>query len=164
MEHIEHESLFNYAMRGQWMEVLEAYEKNHGALEAKITKAEDTLLHIAVYVGQTFFVTALLDNIGEDMSRNILRVQNSKGNTPLHVAAELGNVDICNIIAKRDPTLISCRNLEGETPLFLAAVHGKRDAFFCLHDRQHNKDDDSLATKNNGHTILHSTISSEYFG
>jgi len=164
MAEIEFESLFNHAMRGQWREVLESYEKNPEILEAKITKAEDTVLHIAIYVSQTIFVTTLLDNISQDMCRNILRMQNSKGNTPLHVAAELGNVDICNNIARRDPILISYRNFEGETPLFLAAVHGKRDAFFCLHGRQQNKDDDSLSIKNNGDTILHSTISSEYFG
>ncbi|KAL5097226.1 hypothetical protein RYX36_001553 [Vicia faba] len=163
MAEIEFESLFNHAVRGQWKEVLELYEKNPEVLEAKITKAEDTVLHIAVYVSQTFFVTTLLDNISQNMCRNILRMQNSKGNTPLHVAAELGNVDICNNIAKRDPTLISYRNFEGETPLFLAAVHGKRDAFLCLHGRHQNKDDDSISRKNNGDTILHSTISSEYF-
>ncbi|XP_058723861.1 uncharacterized protein LOC131595521 [Vicia villosa] len=163
MAEIEFESLFNHAMRGQWKEVLELYEKNPEVLEAKITKAEDTVLHIAVYVSQTFFVTTLLDNISQNMCRNILRMQNSKGNTPLHVAAELGNVDICNNIAKRDPTLIPYRNFEGETPLFLAAVHGNRDAFLCLHGRHQNKDDDSISRKNNGDTILHSTISSEYF-
>ncbi|PNY03709.1 ankyrin repeat-containing protein [Trifolium pratense] len=164
MAEIEFESLFNHAMRGQWREVLEAYERNPEVLEAKITKAEDTVLHIAVYVNQTFFVTTLLDNISQNMCRDILRMQNSKGNTPLHVAAELGNVDICNNITKRDHTLISFRNFEGETPLFLAAVHGKRDAFFCLHDSHQNNDDDSVSRKNNGDTILHSTISSEYFG
>lgn len=164
MAEIEFDSLFNCAIKGQWREVLEAFEKNPKALEAKITKAEDTVLHIAVYVNQTCFVSTLLDNISEDMSKNILRIQNSKGNTPLHVAAELGNVDICNNIAKRDHTLISCRNLEGEAPLYLATVHGKRDAFFCLHGHQQNKDDDSLSRKNNGDTILHSAIAGEYFG
>ncbi|XP_027339512.1 uncharacterized protein LOC113853214 [Abrus precatorius] len=166
MAQIEVESLFNYAMRGQWKEVLEAYKKNQGALGAKITKAEDTVLHIAVYVGQTSFVASLLDNISLEVACNILRMQNSKGNTPLHIAAELGNIDICNNIAKRDPNLISLRNKEDETPLFLAAVHGKRDAFFCLHGHQqnHDDDDDSLASKSNGDTILHSTISGEYFG
>jgi hypothetical protein len=48
MAEIEFESLFNHAMRGQWREVLEAYEENPEVLEAKITKAEDTVLHIAV--------------------------------------------------------------------------------------------------------------------
>ncbi|KAK7303174.1 hypothetical protein RJT34_14076 [Clitoria ternatea] len=161
-------------MRGQWQEVLEAKKKNPATLEAKITKAEDTVLHIAIYVGQTSFVTSLLDNISQEVCCHILQMQNSKGNTPLHLAAELGNVELCNNIAKRDPkNLISRRNLEGETPLFLAAVHGKRDAFFCLHGHQQSNsgddDDDqsvndSLATKNNGDTILHSTISGEHFG
>ncbi|TKY72028.1 Ankyrin-1 protein [Spatholobus suberectus] len=165
MAEIDIEGLFNYAMKGQWKEALEAYNKNAGALEAKITKAEDTVLHIAVYVGQTSFVTSVLDNINEKVALNMLHMQNSKGNTPLHLAAELGNVDLCHNIAKRDHKLISSRNCEGETPLFLAAVHGNGDALFCLHGHQQSHhDDDSLATKSNGDTILHSTISGEYFG
>ncbi|RDX89472.1 hypothetical protein CR513_28799, partial [Mucuna pruriens] len=107
-------------MKGQWREVLEVYKNNPRALEAKVTKAEDTVLHFAVYVGQTNFLTTLLVNINED------------GNTPLHLAAELGNVDICNTIAKRDPKLISCRNFECETPLLLAAIHGSKYASFFV--------------------------------
>ncbi|XP_027368677.1 uncharacterized protein LOC113874663 [Abrus precatorius] len=164
VEVVEIESLFNYAMKGQWREVLEAYKNNPRALEAKITKAEDTVLHIAVYVGQTNFLTTLLENIKEDVSLAILNIPNSKGNTPLHLAAELGNVDICNTIAKRDPKLILCHNFEGETPLFSASIHGRKDAFFCLHGHLQNKDDYSPCIKSNGDTILHSTISNEYFG
>ncbi|KAK7359649.1 hypothetical protein VNO77_01611 [Canavalia gladiata] len=167
MAQIEVESLFNYVMGGKWREVVEAYKKNPSVLEAKITKAEDTVIHIAVYVGQSFFVETILDNMSNEIGSKILQMKNSKGNTPLHLAAELGNMDLCNNIAKRDPNLISLRNLEGETPLFLAALHGKRDAFFSLHKLQqshHDADHDSLATKNNGDTILHATISGEYFG
>ncbi|XP_014508252.1 ankyrin repeat-containing protein ITN1 [Vigna radiata var. radiata] len=164
VEIVEIESLFNYAMKGQWREVLEAYKNNPRALEAKVTKAEDTVLHIAVYVGQTNFLTTLLDNINENLSLAILNIPNSKGNTPLHLAAELGNVDICNTIAKRDPNLIFCQNFEGETPLYLAAIHGSKDAFFCLHAHLQNKHDYSPCIKTNGDTILHSTISNEYFG
>ncbi|KAK7245726.1 hypothetical protein RIF29_40575 [Crotalaria pallida] len=160
----EVETLFIYAMKGQWREILEAYQNNPGALEDKITKAEDTVLHMAVYVGQTTLVTTLLDNIGEEMSLAILKVQNLKGNTPLHLAAELGNVEICKYIVKRDPNLICIRNVEGESPLYLAATYGNRDAFFCLHAHQQCQDDYSLCRKGNGDTILHSTISGEYFG
>ncbi|QCD77030.1 hypothetical protein DEO72_LG1g652 [Vigna unguiculata] len=169
MDEIDVESLFNYAMKGQWRETLEAYNKNPGALEAKITKAEDTVLHLAVYLGQTKFVRKVLDGINEEVCLNVLHMQNSKGNTTLHLAAEVGNVDMCHNMAKRDSKLISARNNEGETPLFLAAVHGEREAFFCLHHLKENHDDDeeeddSLVRKNNGNTILHCTISSEHFG
>ncbi|KAK7348191.1 hypothetical protein VNO80_22741 [Phaseolus coccineus] len=163
-EMVEIESLFNYAMKGQWREVLEVYKNNPGALEAKVTKAEDSVLHIAVYVGQTNFLTTLLENINENVSLSILSIPNSKGNTPLHLAAELGNVDICNTIAKRDPKLIFSQNFEGETPLYLAAINGSKDAFFCLHAHLQNKHDYSSCIKTNGDTILHHTISNEYFG
>lgn len=158
------EGLFNYAMNGQWRKVVEVYKNTPGALEAKVTKSEDTLLHIAIYVGQTNFVFTLLDNITEQESLRILGLQNSKGNTPLHLAAELGNVELCGAIATRDPGLVSSRNSEGETPLFLAAHHGKEEAFFCLHWYQKNKEDFSLCRRSNGDTILHSTIYGEYFG
>ncbi|CAJ1941118.1 unnamed protein product [Sphenostylis stenocarpa] len=163
-EIVEIESLFNYAMKGQWREVLEVYKNNPRALEAKVTKAEDTVLHIAVYVGQANFLTTLLENINEYVSLAILNTPNSMGNTPLHLAAELGNVEICNTIAKRDPKLILCQNFEGETPLYLAAIHGSKDAFFCLHGHLQNKHDCSPCIKTNGDTILHSTISNECFG
>ncbi|KAK7412606.1 hypothetical protein VNO78_04100 [Psophocarpus tetragonolobus] len=151
---------------GQWREALEEYKKKPGALEAKITKVEDSVLHVAVYVGQTCFLSRVLDNIDKEVCLNILYMQNSQGNTPLHLAAQLGNVDMCRIIAKRDSNLISCLNKQGETPLFMAALHGKRDAFFSLHRLQpiplpHPL---SFVTKTNGDTILHSTICSEYFG
>ncbi|ESW19846.1 hypothetical protein PHAVU_006G160200 [Phaseolus vulgaris] len=93
-------------------------------------------------------------------------MRNSKGNTTLHLAAEVGNVGMCYNMAKRDSKLIWGRNNEGETPLFLAALHGKKEAFLCLHSLKQNHDDeeDSLVRNSNGDTILHSAISSEYFG
>ncbi|KAH1102641.1 hypothetical protein GLYMA_13G214100v4 [Glycine max] len=169
MAEIDVESLFNYAVKGQWREALDAYNKNPETLEAKITKVEDTVLHVAVHVGQTCFVKSVLDNIDKEVSLNILCMQNSKGNTPLHLSAQLGNVELCHNMAKRDPKLVCFRNVEGETPLFLAAVHGKREAFFCLHENQQRRRDDEedgslLVRKSNGDTILHSTVVSEYFG
>ncbi|KAH1243697.1 Ankyrin repeat-containing protein ITN1 [Glycine max] len=117
IEVVEIESLFNYAMKGQWKEVLEVCKNNPRALETKVTKAEDSVLHIAVYVGQTIFLTTLLENINEDVSLAILNIPNSKGNTPLHLAAELGKVDICNTIAKETPNSF-CVAILKMRPLF----------------------------------------------
>lgn len=161
---VEDERLFNYAIKGQWRKVVEAFKNNPEALEAKITKSEDTVIHIAIYVGQTSFVTALLDKINDKVCKSILCIQNSKGNTPLHLAAQLGHVEICTGIATRYPNLISCRNFDGETPMYLAAEYGKKDAFFCLYGYQQNKEDYSPCRKSSGDTILHSTIFNEYFG
>ncbi|XP_028759785.1 uncharacterized protein LOC114718588 [Neltuma alba] len=160
---VEDECLLGYAMKGQWREAVEAYRKKPRALEARTTKLEDSVIHMAIYMGRTNFVTSLLEKIEKDECIRILNMQNSKGNTPLHLAAELGNLEICRSIAGRDPDLISCRNMEGETPLFLAAHYGKKDAFFCLHGYLNNKGDYSLCRRTNGDTILHSTIYGEFF-
>ncbi|XP_054805649.1 uncharacterized protein LOC129308525 isoform X2 [Prosopis cineraria] len=155
---VEDECLLSYAMKGRWGEAVEAYKRNPKALVARTTKSEETAIHIAIYVGQTEFVTSLLDKIEKDECIRILSMQSSKGNTPLHLAAELGNLKICSSIAGRDSDLISCRNVQGETPLFLAAHYGNKDAFLCLLGYLKNKGDYSLCRRTNGDTILHSAI------
>ena len=122
------------------------------------------IMHVAIYAGQTHFVTSLLDRMEKEEFTRILSMQNSKGNTPLHLAAELGNLKICRSITGREPDLISSRNMEGETPLFLAANYGQKDAFICLRGYLNNKDDCSLCRRINGDTILHCTIYGEFFG
>ena len=62
-----------------------------------------------------------------------LRIGNEEGDTPLHLAASIGNVQMCNCITAKDPNLVGVRNREAETPLFMAALHGQKDAFLFLH-------------------------------
>ncbi|KAL2463343.1 uncharacterized protein Fot_52999 [Forsythia ovata] len=99
-------------------------------------------------------------------SLNVLSMKNEKGNTPLHLAAAVGWLTICECIASRHLELISTRNSKGETPLFLTAYHGKLDAFLCLHHLYNQKTvqepeknkgqepDDSLCRREDGNTIL----------
>ncbi|ESR34153.1 hypothetical protein CICLE_v10004568mg [Citrus x clementina] len=108
--------------------------------------------------------------MGENPS-DVLKLQNRKGNTALHLAAALGNEVMCHCMASKDPKLVAVRNHEGETPLFLAALEGQKDAFLCLHlldtesKGDKNKNDSRAATfrKNNGDTILHAAIFGEHF-
>ncbi|XP_065862828.1 uncharacterized protein [Euphorbia lathyris] len=162
---MEANGLFESATKGKWDEVVEAYEKNPGIRDIRITRSEDTLLHIAVCNGRTEVVLKLVDIIGENAS-SILHIKNERGNTPLHLAAALGNVKMCHCLATKDGSLIRARNSENETPLFLSALHGKKKAFLCLHflyKQAYTEVDYSLCRKSNGDTILHSAISGEYF-
>ncbi|KAJ4723007.1 putative Ankyrin repeat-containing protein [Melia azedarach] len=158
---MELNDLFKFAMRGQWDNVVEVYKNNPMAREAKIRKSEETALHIAVASGQTDIVSKLVEAMGENAS-NILKIENERGNTALHLAAALGNVEMCNCMTSKDPTLVAARNKESETPLFSAALHGKKTAFLCLHSFN-QQNDSSLCRKSNGNTILHSAICGEYY-
>ncbi|KAJ4723004.1 putative Ankyrin repeat-containing protein [Melia azedarach] len=159
---MEVNNLFESAMKGQWNKVVEAYEKNPMIQEAKITKSQDTALHIAVADGQTHIVLKLVETMGKN-APNILKIKNDRGNTALHLAAALGHVQMCRCMASKDPKLLAARNNESETPLFLAALHGKKAAFLCLHYFSQDKENSSSGRKNNGDTILHSAICGEYF-
>ncbi|KAH7573044.1 hypothetical protein JRO89_XS03G0057200 [Xanthoceras sorbifolium] len=155
------EKVFDAVMQKQWDAVLEACEKKPDILEAKLTKSEDTALHIAVSDGKTDVVLQLVERLGANAS-NILKIKNEKGNTALHLAASRGNLDICHCIASKHPSGVASRNNESETPLFLAALHGKKEAFLCLNHFSQKKDTSSCRKKN-GDTILHAAISGEFF-
>ncbi|PSS06359.1 Serine/threonine-protein phosphatase 6 regulatory ankyrin repeat subunit C like [Actinidia chinensis var. chinensis] len=166
--------LSNYALKGLWPEVVVLYKRYPELHDAQITRTQDTALHVAVSSGKEDVVRELVDIIsmtGDVAKKNTLHVQNERGNTPLHLAAALGNVEMCRLIATEDAGLIGVRNKEKETPLFVAALNGKKDAFLCLHDLIIPGGDENEKTKKgygycrsrDGQTILHVAIEGEYF-
>ncbi|KAH9680733.1 ANK REP REGION domain-containing protein [Citrus sinensis] len=168
MEDID--NLFQNTMKGQWENVVKAYEDYPQIQKVKITTSEDTALHLAVVAELNDIVLRLVRSMRENPS-DVLKLQNKKGNTALHLAAALGNEVMCHCMASKDPKLVAVLNHEGETPLFLAALEGQKDAFLCLHlldtesKGDKNKNDSRAATfrKNNGDTILHAAIFGEHF-
>ncbi|CAL8989564.1 unnamed protein product [Prunus brigantina] len=153
--------LFDNAMNGQWEEVVGVYRSSENVHDMRITKMGDTALHIAVSDGETEIVLHLLRIIGNDASR-ILKIENNKGNTPLHLAAVVGDVETCHAMATKEPKLVSSLNNENETPLFLAALNGHENVFLCLHCHCDEERCYSFRARN-GDTILHAAMSGEYF-
>ncbi|OMO93025.1 hypothetical protein CCACVL1_06671 [Corchorus capsularis] len=158
----EHE-LFEYAMEDQWEEVVKKYKENPKIHMAKITESEDTALHLAVSGGKLEFVLDLVEILGENAS-NVLKAKNKKGNTPLHIAAELGNAAMCYCMASKDYKLVAETNEKNETPFYLAAQFGHEDAFLCLYFcyKQENRSD-ICSRDASGNTILHAAIDGEHF-
>ena len=160
-------SLFKYAMSGRWEEVIEIYRHNPTAYKARITKSGDTALHIAVTDGQEDTVRALVEIISSHTNSGateVLKIANKRGDTPLHLAASTGNIKMCSCIARKDPSLVGVRNHDSETPFFSAALHGKKDAFLLLHSICGVDKGRLYYRRRDGETILHVTISGEYFG
>ncbi|WJZ91403.1 hypothetical protein VitviT2T_010479 [Vitis vinifera] len=118
-------------MEGKWDKVVKIYQDVPWASKEKITTSGETALHIAISDCKEDVVEKLLETV-IGISADVLRIQNAKGNTPLHLAASIGNVSMCRTIAGRYPEALRVRNEELETPLFLAARHGKIKVFFCL--------------------------------
>ncbi|KAJ6953802.1 hypothetical protein NC652_005511 [Populus alba x Populus x berolinensis] len=162
-------NLFKFAMSGQWKKVVETYRSNPTACKARITMSGDTALHIAVNDGQEDTVQDLVEIISEQSKQSgtgvkeVLEIANKRGNTPLHLAASMGNVKMCTCIARRDSSLVGVRNNDNETPFFSAALHGEKEAFLRLHSICGPEKGRLYYRGKDGETILHVTISREYF-
>ncbi|XP_028769150.1 uncharacterized protein LOC114726653 isoform X2 [Neltuma alba] len=151
-------------MRGKWEKVIGMYRQDAGLHKATITRSGHTALHIAVAHGKEDVVEKMVDAMsrnGEERKK-ALQTSNNRNNTALHLAAYTGNSRMCHIIASLEPTLVDDRNVDGETPLFLAAIHGRKQAFLCLHfiRKPHitTPPFDVNCRRNNGDTILHAAI------
>ncbi|KAK1560787.1 hypothetical protein Q3G72_030896 [Acer saccharum] len=158
--------LFKNAMKGNWDEVVKIYSNNPSIHKAKITRSGGTALHIAVSDGKEDIVKKLLNKIVDNSltdAQEVLRMGDELENTPLHTAAMLGNVKMCECIAEVDKTLIGARNKDSETPFFMAASHGHKHAFLCLHSLCGPGKGYDYSRRNNGETILHCAISGDYF-
>ncbi|XVF38011.1 hypothetical protein REPUB_Repub20aG0061000 [Reevesia pubescens] len=149
-------------MKDQWEEVEEAYQTNPESLKAKITEAEDTVLHLAVSGGKLEFVDRMVKKLGENDS-DVLKSKNKRGYTPLHTAAVLGNARMCHCMATKDYNLITERNKKNETPFYLAAQFGHKDAFLCLYFCYQGNRSVLCSRDAIGNSILHAAIDGEHF-
>nr|GMD66271.1 uncharacterized protein LOC109175152 [Ipomoea batatas] len=173
-------TLFEACMKQQWERVSSIYHRSGViAWEAKITKSGDTVLHILINCYHPAGSKNLLQHIkdmvdileDDDEALRVLKLQNDRGDTPLHLAARLGNTEICTHILSRAQKqgkayeLIRDRNFKKETPLFLAAHRGKMEAFQFLLTvfKKENHNPIDICRQENGDTILHSALSGEYF-
>ncbi|KAM0998152.1 hypothetical protein EV2_008218 [Malus domestica] len=155
--------LFKITLTSQWKEVVRTYRLDPRAHMAKITESGDTALHVAVSDGQEEHIEELVKLVS---TNELLQVPNERGNTPLHIAASMGNVRMSECIARHHPMLVGALNKENETPLFSAALYGKKSAFLCLHyicSLHDNQQRYKYCRRKDGNTILHCAIARDYF-
>ncbi|XP_040362964.1 uncharacterized protein LOC112168338 isoform X2 [Rosa chinensis] len=152
-----------------------------GQLRWKRKVFKDTAIHVAVYSNNKELVASLLQKVyGDDGELRdyfsggpgTFVKQNAFGNTPLHEAASIGNVDMVNIIMQYDRKQLNTKNKRGETPFFTAAVYGninviKHLAAVIKKDAMEHADDHerlySNHTSSPGSTMLHEAIRGYYF-
>ncbi|RWR75644.1 ankyrin repeat and SAM domain-containing protein 1A-like protein [Cinnamomum micranthum f. kanehirae] len=107
------DELFEKAMQEDWDAVISIYkDKKDIVSTAKITRNKETALHIAISDSKTEVVKQLLDIID---SIKIREMTNDMDENPLHLAASLGQAEMCKQLVEKDPELIGARNKEGET-------------------------------------------------
>ena len=98
----------------------------------EVTLEENTVLHVALQFKQVEGAEKILD-----LSPSLALRTNTKGNTPLHVAAMVGASSLVKILIEKakkerdveanDQQLLSMVNLDGDTALHIAVRYGNFD-------------------------------------
>uniref|UniRef100_A0A803KWQ4 PGG domain-containing protein n=1 Tax=Chenopodium quinoa TaxID=63459 RepID=A0A803KWQ4_CHEQI len=112
--------LYKAVIKGDWNEVRKFLDEDPEALMAKITIESETALHIAVGTGKHLeFVEKLIRR----MSPEDLALTDQNGDTPLSVAAAVGNDQAAKLLVSKNPEL---PNISGKSglPLHRAAQYG----------------------------------------
>ena len=147
---------------------MKVYRQHPWLHPVKITPGGDTALHIAVWDCKESWVDAKMVKLVRDHPQQyegVLKSKDEQGNTPLHLAATIGNVSMCKCITREPNDLVSIGNKDRENPIFLAARHGKIEAFLCLLCKASESDPDSYIYRRNkkGEIILHCAIAGGHF-
>ncbi|GAU49516.1 hypothetical protein TSUD_300430 [Trifolium subterraneum] len=98
-----------------------------------IAEGWPTVLHIAAGSNHIQFVEELLkmlDPEGKDVA-----LQDYKGNTAFCFAAAAGNIEIVDLLLKRNPHLPGIRGGKGYIPIQFAAMQGKCEMTWHLYDK-----------------------------
>ncbi|CAD5194417.1 unnamed protein product [Musa acuminata subsp. malaccensis] len=119
--------------------------------DRRVNLMEDTLLHIVIACGKTDLAKSLIGQMGAVH----LKAKSWNGDTPLHVAAAVGDCEVATELVRNNKEIIRERNLKLETPLHKAALYGQRDMFWCIIE----EDNDCFKDRReDGATVLHCAI------
>lgn len=114
---------YEAVMEEKWKKLPNEFE-NKMKLKFPITHNKDTALHLAVHSGEeeptrTFLAVAAELEIEQDFWKN------NAGNTPLHEAATVGNLEAVKLLVEFRKEDMLEKNIYGETPLYIAAKYGQ---------------------------------------
>ena len=160
------------AKRHDWEGFREFFLKNKDLLDKHIDLRQSTPFHYAAHCSKPSMYEEMLEMV-EDPSdiQHALRMQDEKGNTPLHEVALTGDVKITAIIVKAGESepgqyepLVGIRNKLGETPVFRAAALGNSNLLkFFVEDRSIDLRQHFHRTVDNM-SILHMAVIGQFFG
>ncbi|PHT82585.1 hypothetical protein T459_15600 [Capsicum annuum] len=137
-------TLYSAAMRGNIGDgdfILVDHLKRDEENGYQVTPKGNTVVHVAALYGHSHFAAEVLK-----ITPALLRCQNKKNETALHIAANEGHtevvplhkavrsqhLDVVKLLVKEDPEFEFPPNHAQETPLYLAAESGFHDALIVI--------------------------------
>ncbi|KAM0006823.1 putative ankyrin repeat-containing domain-containing protein [Helianthus debilis subsp. tardiflorus] len=122
MENTDRKILYEAAVEGWWWKAKYILRIDKSAATVAINENADTILHVAVEMGQNYFVEKLLEFLKDGKD---IETQNSKGRTALHIAAMVGNTHAAQLLVQKRKELLVILDSKEESPLDIAYANKK---------------------------------------
>ncbi|WRX22086.1 PGG domain - like 10 [Theobroma cacao] len=146
-----------------WKEVKKQLDSNPLALTSPITALYETVLHILVNSKQALW---LVEEIIDQIDSDSLGKTDHQHDTPLSIAAYVGNAEAAMMMARKSPELLTKINHSNDSPFHAAARFGHEETFSRLLTvaQTTQMDDQSFFSGDNGATMVQYLISSNLYG
>ncbi|KAK7843431.1 ankyrin repeat-containing protein itn1 [Quercus suber] len=119
------------ALKGEWETARRFLDNDRGMLRARLTKSQDTVIHIAVTAKNKNFIKALV----EYMTVEELAIENINKDTGLSIAAVSGEVEIAELMIEKNNTLTMIRGTRELIPFGMAAEAGHNEMAKYLYSK-----------------------------
>ncbi|CAK7339102.1 unnamed protein product [Dovyalis caffra] len=129
-DYAQYADLVKYVHGGDWHSTGSFLNQHPQAINEKISSYNWTALHMATRAGKV----EIVGNLVELMSTQALAIQDSNGNTALHLAAVAGITKMSRYMVEKNEETRSLAivNNKGYLPLTMACANGHRDATVYL--------------------------------
>jgi len=112
--------------------------KDSGASLVKHDSKDQNILHLIAKHGQHKMLKLLFDGKEEEV-KSLVNQMNYMENTPLHIAASEGNVEVARELLKEDYKAdVDMKNWDEQTPCHMAAASGHSDVLKLLMEKDRN--------------------------
>ncbi|PIN25472.1 hypothetical protein CDL12_01787 [Handroanthus impetiginosus] len=153
--------LYKAALKGDWESARNFFDQDPNAVTAKITKASETALHVAVGTGKAKnFVKELLELIPTEA---LVNLRDEFGHTALHCAAIFGNVEAAKLLVSKDPGLTNTQCHSSSLPVHMAALYANKDMVSYLLTVTRDDIDPNPFADMSGLHLLNRVILAEFY-
>ncbi|KAL9995191.1 putative non-specific serine/threonine protein kinase [Helianthus debilis subsp. tardiflorus] len=114
--------LYEAAVDGCWWKAKSILKIHRNAATEVIHPNGNTILHVAVEMGNNYLVEKLLEFLKD---REVIEKTNLKGLTALHVAALVGNTDAAQLLVQKRKELLEIQDNNKKAPMDTAFANGK---------------------------------------
>lgn len=131
--------LYKAAMSGDWVTAEGILDKYPEEFESTINAQGETALHIATAANHAEFVKQMVNKIPEE-KKHYLAIKasnenNGQGNTAFFYAAVSGNVEVAQIMLKKNNSLAMIRGKKNALPIHVAALVGNKEMVHFLYKK-----------------------------